>query len=58
MEERLKKANLLQKIKDSKIKKYDKNGNVKSTKVTKPNGSSKTYDKGGKLIKKTEITNY
>ena len=50
------------KVKDSSgnttIKKYDKNGNVKSTKVTKPNGSSKTYDKNGKLIKKTEVTNY
>jgi len=50
------------KVKDSSgnttTKKYDKNGNVKSTKVTKPNGSSKTYDKGGKLIKKTEVTDY
>ncbi len=50
------------KVKDSSgnttIKKYDKNGNVKSTKVTKPNGSSKAYDKNGKLIKKTEVTNY
>lgn len=50
------------KVKDSSgnttTKKYDKNGNVKSTKVTKPNGSSKTYDKNGKLIKKTEVTDY
>lgn len=50
------------KVKDSSgtttIKKYDKKGNIKSIKITKPNGSSKTYNKSGKLIKKTEVTNY
>ena len=38
--------------------KYDKKGNKKSTTIKKPNGSSKTYDKNGKLIKKTEVANY
>ena len=40
------------------ITKYDKKGNKKSTTIKKTNGSSKTYDKNGKLIKKTEVTNY
>ncbi len=40
------------------ITKYDKKGNKKSTTIKKPNGSSKTYNKNGKLIKKTEVTNY
>lgn len=40
------------------VTKYDKNGNKKSTTVKKTDGSSKTYDKNGKLIKKTEVTNY
>ena len=38
--------------------KYDKNSNKIQTTVRKPNGSSKTYDKTGKLIKKKEVTNY
>ena len=50
------------KVKDSSgnttITKYDKKGNKKSTTIKKPNGSSKTYDKNGKLIKKIEVTNY
>jgi len=50
------------KVKDSSgnttITKYDKKGNKIKTTVKKPNGSSKTYDKTGKLIKKTEVTNY
>ncbi|MCR4663043.1 MAG: hypothetical protein K5622_04050 [Endomicrobiaceae bacterium] len=50
------------KIKDSSgnttITKYDKKGNKTKTTVRKPNGSSKTYDKNGRLIKKTEVTNY
>lgn len=40
------------------ITKYDKKGNKTKTTIKKPNGSSKTYDKNGKLIKKTEVTNY
>ena len=50
------------KVKDSSgnttITKYDKKGNKIKTTVKKPNGSSKTYDKNGKLIKKSEVTNY
>ena len=37
---------------------YDKNGNKIKTTVKQPNGSSKTYDKNGKLIKKKQVTNY
>ena len=33
------------------ITKYDK-------KIRKPNGSSRTYDQKGKLIKRTDVTNY
>lgn len=40
------------------ITKYDKKGNKTKTTVRMPNGSSKTYDKNGRLIKKTEVTNY
>jgi hypothetical protein len=50
------------KVKDSSgnttITKYDKKGNKMKTTIKKPNGSSKTYGKNGKLIKKTEVTNY
>ena len=50
------------KVKDSSgnttITKYDKKGNKTKTTVKKPNGSSKTYDKNGKLIRKTEVTDY
>lgn len=50
------------KVKDSSgnttIIKYDKKGNKIKTTVKKPNGSNKTYDKNGKLIKKTEVTDY
>ena len=50
------------KVKDSSgnttITKYDKKGNKTKTTIKKPNGSSKTYDKNGKLIRKTEVTNY
>ena len=50
------------KVKDSSgnttITKYDKKGNKTKTTVKKSKGSSKTYDKNGKLIKKIEVTNY
>ena len=50
------------KVKDSSgnttITKYDKKGNKTKTTIKKPNGSSKTYDESGKLIKKTDVTNY
>lgn len=50
------------KVKDSSgntiITKYDKKGNKTKTTIKKANGSSKTYDKNGKLIKKSEVTNY
>ena len=43
---------------DTTITKYDKNGNKTKTTVKKPNGSSKTYDRNGKLTKKKEVTEY
>ncbi|WP_372518920.1 hypothetical protein [Candidatus Ruminimicrobiellum ovillum] len=50
------------KVKDSSgnttITKYDKKDNKTKTTIKKPNGSSKTYDESGKLIKKTDVTNY
>jgi hypothetical protein len=40
------------------ITKYDNRGNKTKTTIRKPNGSSRTYDQKGKLIKRTDVTNY
>lgn len=37
---------------------YDKNGNKIKTTIKSSDGSSKTYDKNGKLIKSKKVTNY
>ena len=37
---------------------YDKNGNKTKTTVKSPNGTTKIYDKTGKLIKTKQVTNY
>lgn len=37
---------------------YDKNGNKIKTTIKSSDGSSKTYDKNGKLIKSKKVTDY
>ena len=39
-------------------KKYDKKGTTSKTTVKEPNGTTKVYDKNGKLIKKKQVINY